>query len=44
MLCINERTGGSIMGYTIAQKIIRNHLVSGNLQPGREIAIALTRP
>ena len=29
----------SDMGYTIAQKIIKNHLVSGEMIPGTEIGL-----
>ncbi len=29
------------MGYTIAQKIIKNHLISGEMKPGEEIALRI---
>lgn len=29
------------MGYTIAQKIIKNHLVSGEMLPGTEIGLRI---
>ena len=29
------------MGYTIAQKIIKNHLVSGEMIPGAEIGLRI---
>ena len=29
------------MGYTIAQKIIKNHLISGEMTPGAEIALKI---
>ncbi len=33
--------GGKQMGLTIAQKIIKNHLVSGEMIPGTEIGLRI---
>lgn len=35
------RGGNKIMGYTTAQKIIKNHLVSGQMTAGQEISIKI---
>ena len=29
------------MGYTLAQKLIRSHLVSGDMTPGSEVALKI---
>ena len=29
------------MGLTLAEKIIKNHLVSGKMEPGKEIALRI---
>ena len=29
------------MGYTLAQKLIRSHLVSGDMMPGSEVALKI---
>ena len=31
------------MGYTISQKIIKEHLVSGTMEPGSEIGLHIDR-
>ena len=45
MNCISGKKKGVLgMGYTIAEKILKEHIVDGELKKGTEIGIRIDRP